>query len=79
MGSLAAALVALSQGIVFFHAGDEILCSKSLNRDSYRSGAAFPARLLSDQICSSCRPCIRRCWRRFGRGGRAERELGWDA
>lgn len=39
MGSLAAALVALSQGVVFFHAGDEILRSKSLDRDSYGSGA----------------------------------------
>lgn len=41
MGSLAAALVALSQGVVFFHAGDEILRSKSLDRDSYGSGAAL--------------------------------------
>ena len=36
---LASALVALSQGVAFFHAGDEILRSKSLDRDSYNSGA----------------------------------------
>ena len=36
---LASALVAFSQGIAFFHAGDEILRSKSLDRDSYNSGA----------------------------------------
>lgn len=35
---LAEALVAFSQGIAFFHAGDEILRSKSLDRDSYNSG-----------------------------------------
>ena len=39
---LAAALVAFSQGIAFFHAGDDILRSKSLDRDSYNSGAAHP-------------------------------------
>jgi pullulanase/glycogen debranching enzyme len=36
---LALALVALSQGVAFFHAGDEILRSKSLDRDSYNSGS----------------------------------------
>lgn len=35
---LASALVAFSQGVAFFHAGDEILRSKSLDRDSYNSG-----------------------------------------
>ena len=35
---LAIALVAVSQGIAFFHAGDELLRSKSLDRDSYNSG-----------------------------------------
>ena len=35
---LASALVAFSQGVPFFHAGDEILRSKSLDRDSYNSG-----------------------------------------
>ncbi len=35
---LAMALVAFSQGVAFFHAGDEILRSKSLDRDSYNSG-----------------------------------------
>lgn len=38
---LASAIVALSQGIPFFHAGDEILRSKSLDRDSYNSGDWF--------------------------------------
>ena len=38
MASLAHWMVALSQGLVFFHAGDELLRSKSLDRDSYDSG-----------------------------------------
>ncbi|KAL5214545.1 hypothetical protein ABZP36_003697 [Zizania latifolia] len=38
---LASSLMALSQGIPFFHAGDEILRSKSLDRDSYNSGDWF--------------------------------------
>ncbi|KAK6136155.1 hypothetical protein DH2020_030089 [Rehmannia glutinosa] len=38
---LATSLIALSQGIPFFHAGDEILRSKSLDRDSYNSGDWF--------------------------------------
>ena len=38
---LASALVALAQGVAFFHAGDELLRSKSLDRDSYNSGAHF--------------------------------------
>ena len=42
MATLASALVALSQGVVFFHAGDEILRSKSLDRDSYSSGTSDP-------------------------------------
>lgn len=41
MNHLATSLVALSQGIPFFHAGDEILRSKSLDRDSYNSGDWF--------------------------------------
>ena len=40
MAAMAAATVALSQGVAFFHAGDELLRSKSLDRDSYGSGAA---------------------------------------
>ncbi len=40
MNSLALALVAFSQGVPFFHAGDEILRSKSLDRDAYNSGAS---------------------------------------
>uniref|UniRef100_A0A0D9W273 Glycosyl hydrolase family 13 catalytic domain-containing protein n=1 Tax=Leersia perrieri TaxID=77586 RepID=A0A0D9W273_9ORYZ len=38
---LASSMTALSQGIPFFHAGDEILRSKSLDRDSYNSGDWF--------------------------------------
>jgi hypothetical protein len=34
-------LVALGQGIPFFHAGDELLRSKSLDRNSYNSGDWF--------------------------------------
>lgn len=40
---LAHALVAWSQGIPFFHAGDELCRSKSLDRDSYKSGDWFNA------------------------------------
>lgn len=38
---LATSVVALAQGIPFFHAGDELLRSKSLDRDSYNSGDWF--------------------------------------
>ncbi|KAH7690594.1 Limit dextrinase protein [Dioscorea alata] len=38
---LATSIIALSQGIPFFHAGDETLRSKSLDRDSYNSGDWF--------------------------------------
>ncbi|XP_073224055.1 pullulanase 1, chloroplastic isoform X2 [Cicer arietinum] len=38
---LATSVIALSQGIPFFHSGDEILRSKSLDRDSYNSGDWF--------------------------------------
>ncbi|KAL8052039.1 hypothetical protein ABFX02_06G187100 [Erythranthe guttata] len=41
MNHLATSVIALSQGIPFFHAGDEILRSKSLDRDSYNSGDWF--------------------------------------
>ncbi|KAL0349392.1 UNVERIFIED_CONTAM: Pullulanase 1, chloroplastic [Sesamum angustifolium] len=41
MNQLATSIIALSQGIPFFHAGDEILRSKSLDRDSYNSGDWF--------------------------------------
>ena len=41
MNHLATAIVALAQGVPFFHAGDEILRSKSLDRDSYSSGDWF--------------------------------------
>ena len=41
MASLAHWMVALSQGLVFFHAGDELLRSKSLDRDSYDSGPVW--------------------------------------
>jgi len=38
---LATSVIALSQGIPFFHSGDEMLRSKSLDRDSYNSGDWF--------------------------------------
>lgn len=41
LNHLATSVIALSQGIPFFHAGDEILRSKSLDRDSYNSGDWF--------------------------------------
>lgn len=41
LNRVAVAVVALSQGVPFFHAGDEILRSKSLDRDSYNSGDWF--------------------------------------
>ncbi|HVG60907.1 MAG TPA: pullulanase-type alpha-1,6-glucosidase [Hyalangium sp.] len=41
MNNMGISLVALSQGIPFFHAGDEILRSKSLDRNSFNSGDWF--------------------------------------
>ncbi|KAK9832555.1 hypothetical protein WJX81_008597 [Elliptochloris bilobata] len=41
MATLALACVCLAQGVAFFHAGDDILRSKSLDRDSYNSGDWF--------------------------------------
>ncbi|KAI9124603.1 hypothetical protein K1719_004525 [Acacia pycnantha] len=41
INQLATSIIALSQGIPFFHSGDEILRSKSLDRDSYNSGDWF--------------------------------------
>ncbi|KAI0513966.1 hypothetical protein KFK09_009998 [Dendrobium nobile] len=38
---VATSIVALSQGIPFFHCGDDMLRSKSLDRDSYNSGDWF--------------------------------------
>jgi pullulanase len=38
MHTLALSLVAFGQGVAFFHAGCDILRSKSLDRDSYNSG-----------------------------------------
>ncbi|MFT7724055.1 MAG: DUF3372 domain-containing protein [Roseateles sp.] len=38
---LGAALVAFSQGVAYFHAGQDILRSKSLDRNSYNSGDWF--------------------------------------
>lgn len=43
MNNLAVSLIALGQGIPFFHAGDDLLRSKSLDRDSYNSGDWFNA------------------------------------
>jgi len=39
--NLGASIVALGQGIPFFHAGQDILRSKSMDRDSYNSGDWF--------------------------------------
>ena len=41
MCEMALALVLLSQGVAFIHAGDDMLRSKSLDRDSYNSGDWF--------------------------------------
>ncbi|WP_223641257.1 pullulanase-type alpha-1,6-glucosidase [Corallococcus sp. EGB] len=41
MHNLGISLVALGQGIPFFHAGDELLRSKSLDRNSFNSGDWF--------------------------------------
>jgi pullulanase-type alpha-1,6-glucosidase len=41
MNNLALSLVAFSQGVPFFHAGDDFLRSKSLDRNSYNSGDWF--------------------------------------
>jgi len=41
LNHLATSIIALSQGIPFFHSGDEMLRSKSLDRDSYNSGDWF--------------------------------------
>ena len=41
MNNLALSIVGLSQGVPFFHAGDDMLRSKSLDRDSYNSGDWF--------------------------------------
>jgi pullulanase len=41
MQCLALSLVALGQGVPFFHAGMELMRSKSLDRDSYNSGDWF--------------------------------------
>jgi pullulanase-type alpha-1,6-glucosidase len=41
MQNLATSLVALGQGVPFFHAGQELLRSKSMDRDSYNSGDWF--------------------------------------
>nr|XP_009587792.1 pullulanase 1, chloroplastic isoform X4 [Nicotiana tomentosiformis] len=41
MNHLATSVIALSQGIPFFHSGDEMLRSKSIDRDSYNSGDWF--------------------------------------
>jgi pullulanase len=41
INNLAVSLVMLAQGIAFFHAGDDLLRSKSLDRNSYDSGDWF--------------------------------------
>lgn len=52
---LCAALVVLSQGVPFIHAGDDLLRSKSLDRDSYKSGrAAAQPQAPSGVTASTC-------------------------
>ncbi|KAG2423818.1 hypothetical protein HXX76_014978 [Chlamydomonas incerta] len=41
MAAMCLALITLSQGVPFIHAGDDLLRSKSLDRDSYNSGDWF--------------------------------------
>lgn len=41
MNNLAVSITALSQGVPFFHAGDDLLRSKSIERDSYNAGDWF--------------------------------------
>ena len=41
VNNLGVSIVLLSQGVPFFHAGDDILRSKSLDRDSFNSGDWF--------------------------------------
>ncbi len=41
MNNLGVSLVMLAQGVPFFHAGDDLLRSKSLDRNSYNSGDWF--------------------------------------
>lgn len=53
MAALALACVCLAQGVAFFHAGDEILRSKSLDRDSYNSGAPR----MNIPQCGVVKPC----------------------
>ena len=49
MQTLTQALIAFGQGIAFFHAGCELLRSKSLDRDSYNSGMQpCPQHLVKD-------------------------------
>ncbi|KAG2494697.1 hypothetical protein HYH03_007213 [Edaphochlamys debaryana] len=43
MAVMCLALITLSQGVPFIHAGDDLLRSKSLDRDSYNSGDWFNA------------------------------------
>jgi pullulanase-type alpha-1,6-glucosidase len=43
MQNLGFSIVALAQGVPFFHAGDDILRSKSMDRNSYNSGDWFNA------------------------------------
>ena len=50
---LCLALVCVSQGVAFVHAGDPLLRSKSLDRDSYNSGGKL-------RIISGCDPCVLR-------------------
>ena len=60
---LASALVAFSHGVAFFHAGDEILRSKSLDRDSYNSGGLLVGRAETSKYQM---PISRLHWKKCG-------------
>ncbi len=71
MAVLAQWMVALSQGLVFFHAGDELLRSKSLDRDSYDSGESNFGILGFDSLLLSFRMCKLHLPSQFNTAGRA--------
>ena len=58
MATVAQWMVALSQGLPFFHAGDELLRSKSLDRDSYDSGPALARTLTPTRALTTAHPPV---------------------
>lgn len=55
---LALGVIGVSQGVAFFHAGDDLLRSKSLDRDSYNSGDWFN-KLIWDGSSNNFGVCLR--------------------